>query len=130
MSRRALGSFSITVMLAGMICGGVPGRAGAHALLMGSTPAPGSTVAAPRRLVLRFNSRIERRLSSVHLVGPRGRTITRLDAAPGDAPEILVYRVPPLPPGTYQARWKVFSTDGHVTEGVLAFEVDASAIER
>ena len=77
----------------------------------------------PRRLTLRFNSRLEKRLCSVSLIGP-GRTTIALLAQETDTPEdTLRFRLPILGSGTYRAKWKVLSSDGHVTEGVVAFSV-------
>ncbi len=103
---------------------------GAHALLVASTPAEGETLIAPARLVLRFNSRIEKALSSVTLVGPKNTRILLPRATPDSGPDTLVYPLPPLKPGAYQARWKVLSADGHVTEGPVTFSVVAPPSER
>ena len=106
---------------------GVPPTAHAHAIIVDSTPASGSTGPAPKRLVLRFNSRLEKTLCSVQLVGPHRRSIALLRLEPDSPPDTLAYPLPPaLPPGEYQARWKVLAADGHVTEGVVPFTVAAS----
>ncbi len=106
---------------------GVPSAAHAHAIILESTPASGSTGPAPKRLVLRFNSRLEKSLCSVQLVGPRQRSIALMHLEPDSPPDTLAYPLPPaLPPGDYQARWKVMAADGHVTEGAVPFTVAAS----
>ena len=57
----------------------------AHSLLLESTPAAGSVLtASPEYLTLRFNNRVERRLSRVHLVDERGR-VARAPIAGDDA---------------------------------------------
>jgi hypothetical protein len=77
--------------------------------------------------VLRFNSRLEKSLCSVQLVGPGQRSIALLRLEPAAPPDTLAYPLPPaLAPGAYQARWKVMAADGHVTEGTVAFTVAAS----
>jgi methionine-rich copper-binding protein CopC len=76
--------------------------------------------------MLRFNSRLERSLCSVQLVGPGQRTVALLRAEADTPPDTLAYPLPPLAPGAYQARWKVMAADGHVTEGTVAFTVAAS----
>jgi len=98
----------------------------AHAIILESAPAQGSSGPAPRRLILRFNSRPERSLCSVQLVGPGQHTVARLRAEPDTPPDTLAYPLPPLGPGAYRARWKVMATDGHVTEGTVVFTVAAS----
>ena len=104
--------------------------ASGHAIILESTPKQDETVVAPRRLVLRFNSRIERKLSSVSLVGPRQTGILLLRQEMDAAPDTLVFHLPSLAPGFYRARWKVMSSDGHVTEGAVAFTVKDGAGSR
>ena len=98
----------------------------AHAIILESAPAQGSSGPAPRRLLLRFNSRLERSLCSVQLVGPGQRVVALLRQEPDTPPDTLAYPLPPLAAGAYQARWKVMAADGHVTEGAVACTVTAS----
>jgi len=95
----------------------------AHAVLLESIPAAEAVVAAPPRLVLRFNSRVEAQLSSVILVGG-GKPLRVLLSSP-DAPSLdtLIYSLPRLSPGRYRAEWRTLSVDGHVTDGVVRFTV-------
>src|SRR5262245_10571355 len=52
------------------------GPAAGHSLLIESTPAAGANLTAPpRELVLRFNNRIEKKLSKVRLVGVNGERL-------------------------------------------------------
>lgn len=97
--------------------------ASAHAIIVASVPAAGETTAdPPPYLVLRFNGRIEKAFSSVTLVGPDVRPL-QLAVREADQLDSLIYRLPPLSPGRHQAKWKVLSADGHITEGVLTFTV-------
>lgn len=107
-------------------CSGPTPAAQAHAIILESAPAHGSTGPAPKRLVLRFNSRLEKPLCSVQLVGPRQRSIALLHQEADASPDTLAYPLPALEPGEYQARWKVMAADGHVTEGTVLFTVAAS----
>lgn len=107
-------------------CSAAPPAAQAHAIILESTPAQASTGPAPRRLILRFNSRLEKPLCSVQLVGPRQRGIALLRQETDAPPDTLVLPLPALGPGEYQARWKVMAADGHVTEGTVLFTVTAS----
>ncbi|MGH7367289.1 MAG: copper resistance CopC family protein [Candidatus Rokuibacteriota bacterium] len=100
-----------------------PPEARAHAIVLESVPGQEESLASPKRLVLRFNNRLEKPLCSVQLVGPRRQTIALLRPEPGTAPDTLTYPLPPLEPGAYQARWKVLAADGHVTEGTVLFTV-------
>jgi len=98
-----------------------------HALLLESTPAGDTIVTAPSRVVLRFNGRLETRLSSVTLIGgPRQMRVLLIknEAAP-EQRDMLIYTLPPLEPGPYRVEWKALSVDGHITNGVLRFDVAA-----
>ena len=99
--------------------------ADAHAIILESAPRHEETLSTPKRIVLRFNSRLEKPLCSVHLVGPRQKTIALLRQEPDSPADTLAYTLPPLDPGAYQARWKVMAADGHVTEGIVLFTITA-----
>lgn len=123
-ARRALA----ILVLAGIIgtCPSAAPDALAHAIVVESLPRHEESLPAPKRLVLRFNSRIEKRLCSVQLMGPGRRTIALLRLEPATPADTLVYPLPVLEPGVYQAHWKVLGADGHVTEGVVLFTVTAA----
>jgi methionine-rich copper-binding protein CopC len=97
----------------------------AHSLLLSSTPAPNSVVAAsPPYVSLKFNNRIEKRLSRVRLVDERGAVAAGLVATRAeDAADSVVAKVPPLAPGAWRVEWQVFSTDGHVVSGTFGFRL-------
>jgi methionine-rich copper-binding protein CopC len=99
--------------------------AAAHSLLLSAAPASQAVLtASPPYVVLRFNNRIEKRLSRVRLVDARGTVVTaptaRADAETADS---LVVAVPPLAPGAWRLEWQVFSTDGHVVSGTYEFRL-------
>ena len=99
----------------------------AHAIIVESHPRHEESVSPPpRQLVLRFNSRIEKPLCSVLLVGPHQKSIALLRPEADTPPDTLTYSLPPLESGAYQARWKVLAADGHVTEGTVLFTVVAA----
>ena len=103
----------------------------AHAIILESQPRHGDSGPAPKRLLLRFNSRLEKPLCLVQLVGgPRQRSIALLRQEADTAPDTLAYPLPPLEPGAYEARWKVMAADGHVTEGTVLFTVTGPAPAR
>lgn len=98
--------------------------AGAHSLLIASVPSAGAAVHGVPSVSLRFNNRIEKKLSQIRLVPPggEGRVLAvRVDGAV-DALEAPL-PPPPLPPGPYRVEWRVLSTDGHVVSGTFAFSV-------
>jgi len=102
-----------------------------HAIILESEPRQDEAVAAPKRLVLRFNSRLEKPLCSVQLVGgPQKRSVALLRPEADAPPDTLAYPLPPLEPGSYQARWKVMAADGHVTDGAVPFTVTGPAPAR
>lgn len=98
----------------------------AHSLLLESTPAANSTVnAPPRELRLRFNNRIEKRLSRVRLVD-EGGAARDLPVAEDGAADWLTAGIPAVTPGRYRVEWQVLSTDGHVVTGRFTFTVTAT----
>ncbi|MBI3625793.1 MAG: copper resistance protein CopC [Candidatus Rokubacteria bacterium] len=106
------------------VLAGMPRLAAAHALVLESSPRSDEIVTvSPQRIFLRFNSRLEKALSRVTLIGPAGRPVPLPVAAPDLPPNYLVVPVPPIESGQYLVRWKVLSADGHVTEGAFRFSV-------
>jgi hypothetical protein len=100
-----------------------PSLTAAHSLLLDARPAANSAVAAPPRVTLRFNNRIEKRLSRVTIVDAgRVRHDLAVVAAEG-ATDTLTVLAPPLAPGSYHVEWQVLSTDGHVVSGRYGFRV-------
>jgi methionine-rich copper-binding protein CopC len=105
----------------------------AQPLLVESTPRSGEAVGNPTRLHLRFSERIEKRRSTVMLVGgPRNTRIWLFESMPEAGPEALLFVLPRVEPGTYRAEWKVLSLDGPAIEGTVTFSVvsDVSAPPR
>ena len=112
------------VILTGALVLAVAGSALAHSLLLESSPGAGSVVtAAPRELSLRFNNRIEKKLSTIRLRDEHGavRAVTVLVAdGPADR---LTATVDALSAGAWRVEWRVLSTDGHVVSGSFSFRV-------
>ena len=95
----------------------------AHSLLLEARPAANTAVVAPPRVTLRFNNRIEKRLSRVTIVDAgHVRHDLAMVAAEG-ATDTLTLLAPPLAPGPYQVEWQVLSADGHVVSGRYGFRV-------
>jgi methionine-rich copper-binding protein CopC len=89
--------------------------------------ASGDRHRSPKRLVIRFNSRLEKRLCSVTLVGPQQGGVLLVRQEDDAPPDTLIYPLPALKPGPYRAKWKVLAADGHVTEGAIVFTVEGGA---
>jgi len=102
-----------------------PGAAGAHAIILESEPAAGAKLAEPpARIYLRFNSKIEKRLSHVTLTAADGRPVPVAVKADGsEKPDRIVLPLGSVHPGAYVVRYKVLAADGHITEGALRFTV-------
>ena len=99
----------------------LPGRALAHASLMGIEPADGASLdEAPPSVALRFDEAVT--LIALRLVGPDGRAVPlgSVDARGG----VLRAAVPAgLPAGVYLLSWRVTSVDSHPVAGSAAFGV-------
>ena len=99
--------------------------AGAHAVLVRSTPPGRATLAEkPDRVQLWFNERLEPAFSSVSVWSSAGTQVDAGDArvGPDDAKRLSV-TLPPLPPGTYSVRYRVLSVDGHVVDSSFSFTI-------
>jgi copper resistance protein C len=77
-------------------------------------------------MVLRFNNRIEKKLSRIRLVGAGGEKLDLAVAVTGRA-DTLKAGVPVLRPGPWRVEWQVLSTDGHVVSGVFSFRLAPEA---
>ena len=101
-------------------------RVSAHALLLQANPANGATLAGPPQVVtLTFTEDPEPSLSSVRVLTPSGRQVSRGPAhvVPG-RPSTLRVDLDPLSTGVYTVTWRTVSrVDGHVTGGAFAFGV-------
>ena len=94
----------------------------AHSLLLSSVPPAGAVVGGVPAVTLRFNNRIEKKLSRIRLVPSQGEAQT-LAVRPDGAVDALEAPLPPLAAGRYRVDWRVLSTDGHVVSGTFAFSV-------
>lgn len=111
-----------TLLVAGALALWLAPAAPAHSLLIASSPSADTVVAAAPAVALRFNNRIEKKLSQLRLVPHRGEPHV-LHLRTGGAVDALEALLPPLMPGRYRVEWRVLSTDGHVVSGAFAFSV-------
>jgi len=118
-------------VLAGLsLLAGAP-AAGAHAILVRSSPLPGQELAAsPPTISATFSEPVNRALSSLTLIGPGGRTPpTRRLTIGAETLELVASRR--LARGVYAIRWhSVSAVDGHELDGAYYFGVGAYATTR
>ena len=103
-----------------------PRVAASHAIVLESSPIHEAVLPhAPSQVILRFNSRIEKRFTRVTLAladqAPVAVALPTADAAA--TPDRLTIPLQPLGPGVYVLRYRVLAVDGHITEGALRFTV-------
>ncbi len=116
------GAFGALAIAIGLLGGAEP--AAAHALLVEAIPAEAATLeASPPQLVLRFNSRIEHKLSRAMLSLGEDGAPRALTGNADAAPDRFVATLPPLAPGSYVVDWQVLSVDGHRVAGKLRFRI-------
>lgn len=104
------------------------GPAAAHARLVGSSPAPGSTVdRAPAEVSIELDAKpatIEG--DPLQVYAPDGRRVDAGDPHVSEAGRRLAVTVDPargLPAGAYHLAYRVVSADSHVISGRLSFTV-------
>src|SRR5207247_11111299 len=97
--------------------------AAGHAVRQRSEPRVESRLKrAPDETRLYFTERLEPAYSSLRVVNELGEQVDRRDSRVDRAnPALLRATLPPLPPGTYKALWRVVSIAGAGTEGARTF---------
>lgn len=109
-----------------------PPVAYAHAFVIGSDPIDGSTVATMPALIRIFFDEDISPASIAHVLGPDYGIVdaSRSRIADGNPRELdTPVRTPGLlAPGSYQVRWTALANDdGHVTSGIIGFDVGHSS---
>jgi hypothetical protein len=90
---------------------------------MESSPSKNATVSGPDfPITLRYNVRIDGARSRLSLVTTDG-TVTNIALAPQATPDTLQASAKGLKPGSYNLRWQVLASDGHMSRGDVAFTV-------
>lgn len=117
----------VLALLAGLLAGVVaavlaPAPAGAHAVLLGTTPADGQVLAAqPAAVELLFNEPV--RVTAVEVLDAAGMPLDT-PARPVDT-TVRAELPAGLAAGTYVVNWRVVSADGHPISGAFTFSVGA-----
>jgi len=97
----------------------------AHAIIIDSQPKAQQVVTAPSlNIDIRFNARIDAGRSRLLLLVPKASNspsvILPLEAGEADALRASAMN---LENGSYELLWQTLSVDGHITRGVIPFEV-------
>lgn len=93
----------------------------AHAAAVETTPQDRAQLASvPAEIVIRFNARLEKKLTHVKMERADGSSQVLTDRE--TKPSVIRCTLPQdLAPGPYLIQYKVLATDGHATQGVLRF---------
>src|SRR5271154_1881228 len=103
-----------------------PPAALAHAQLLLTSPAAGSTVAhEPPEVIFEFNQNVGGTLGAGRVYNAQGQEVDNLDVSHphGDEHSMGVGLERGLPDGTYTATYRVISADTHVVYGGLVFNL-------
>lgn len=105
----------------------LPASAGAHAVLIGSTPHWGADNGAePHQLRLIYDETVVSRYARVMVVLGKSRNLAGRPQVRG---RVVTVPLRPSGSGSYTVRWRmVAADDGHVTEGAYSFGVNAKAL--
>ena len=104
----------------------------AHATLVGSTPAAGTSVSRPNRITLNFDDALQPSTAGAEIVmtampgmadhPPMTIKAFAIEMANNNTTMHLVLRNP-LPTGSYTVRWSAANTDKHHSQGSIDFSV-------
>lgn len=102
--------------------------AGAHAVLVSSSPSDGETFTeAPTEVSLTFNENLIDIGGEIAVVDA-----SQTDWADGeftvDGPTATAPLKDGMPGGNYELRWQVVSADGHPISGIIPFSIEGSAV--
>ncbi len=127
-ARHGLPSSTIVAALAGCLLLALThaSPALAHAQLLGTSPASGSTVATqPAEVIFQFNQNVGGTAGAVRVYNAQGDEVDDLDVSHPDGNEhwMGVGLRPHLPDGTYTGTYRVISADTHIVYGGLVFSI-------
>lgn len=123
--------FKTTTVAAALAAGLlVSAIAQAHPKLVSSTPAEGSTSAAPSKIELHFSENLTTQFSGAKLIMtdmpgmPNSPMGVKAGVSGGDDPKMMVITpTAPLTTGTYKVEWRAVSSDTHPITGNFSFKV-------
>jgi methionine-rich copper-binding protein CopC len=116
--------FVAAIVIACGLALSAPRAAMAHAKLVSSQPEVNGKVSGPEvAVLLKFNSRVDMKHSTLTLVTPDGR-VQKVVIESEPEPGVLSARLTGLVKGAYVLRWQVLATDGHITRDKVPFKVE------
>jgi copper transport protein len=118
----------LTVVLTVALLAALAGApaASAHAQLLGSSPASGSTVPTePREVIFKFDQAVGGTLGAVRVFNAKGEEVDDVDLSHPEGHQrwLGVGLKPNLPDGTYTATYRAISADTHIVYGGLVFNL-------
>lgn len=125
--------FLVRAAVAGsVILGGVVGYAApafAHAQLLGTSPANGTTVATPPAdVVLTFGEAVQAPPTAIEIYAADGqRLVTGPVGHPAGRSDQVEVALPAAVKGTYVVSWRVISADTHPVQGAFTFSVGSAS---
>lgn len=124
--RRTIGSLLALLAIVLVVLGAAP--AGAHAVLVSSSPADGASLdAAPEEVRLEFSEAVSADLGGIRVFDGAGNRVDE-GAVEVDGSTVRVALRAGLGDGAYVATWRVVSADAHPVRGGFVFSVgDAAA---
>lgn len=122
---RTMARAAVAMVAAVVAAVGVAGPASAHDVLISSTPADGSTLAAaPTSLAFTFDQPVQNFDPVVSLIGPDGKQYAT--GTPTVAGNVVTGTVGTGPSGAYTAAYRIVSADGHPVTGQVHFSMSVS----
>lgn len=129
-TRRRAHVAAVMVVACWLLLGVLVGeRAGAHAVLLSSSPAADSLVdVAPPQVRLDFSEGVSGPDDAVRLLGPDGEQIEPTEIVSVDT--AVTAQLPALDTqGSYTVTWKVVSADGHPIRGAFLFHLGERTLD-
>lgn len=117
------------IVLAGVLLAVDAAPAFAHAVLISTDPAAGTTLTkTPKTVTLRFGENVEASLGAIRVFNQRAQ---RIDVSapfhPGGQGGAVSATLPSLRAGLYVVTWRVISADSHPVHGAFTFQLGASS---
>jgi copper transport protein len=105
--------------------------AGAHAVLLQTSPAAGQTyptTAQPKVVTLLFDENVQVGLGGIRLLDAKGDRIDTGKPSQADGGKQVSVSMPALKGGTYVVTWRVISADGHPVQNAFTFSVGEAQV--